>query len=503
MRRRRPFESPLPYASSLSHLRYSTVCPNVLKHIRRAGTPGRKILPGTGGALLGRARNPAFRPYDILHLYPVPTHTNRRPGDFIPARGKIRPGELAPADGFRYSYRFIVITNRSIICFAGEDWWYHHPHSKNHIMRRLARAGNRVVFVNSISMGLPDVKSPDFIGKIRRKLKSFAKFVRRADDGIIVVTPLVTPFFASRLGRAVNRLLLIAQFKLLSVAFELRDPVLWIAIPTAGDVVGKLGESALIYQVSDKYDANQMDHATTGDLISAMHAALLQEADLIYYSGRKLYGEETEARPEIAPRAKLLEQAVDYDHFASATSQTWQEPDDIAAIPHPRLGYFGAIETWLLDQQMIRYVCEKRPQWQWVLLGLKSSRLDIEELPNVHYLGSKPYAEMPRYAAGFDVCVLPWVTDNRFVSYGSAIKVREYAATGKPVVITPLYEYESWDAILRISRGRDDFITRVEDALANDSEEQRDRRQRAVKESTWDARAEMVSRDIEEILAGK
>jgi hypothetical protein len=41
-----------------------------------------------------------------------------------------------------------MLHNHSIICFGGEDWWYHHPHSKNHLMRRFARAGNRVVFVN-------------------------------------------------------------------------------------------------------------------------------------------------------------------------------------------------------------------------------------------------------------------------------------------------------------------------------------------------------------------
>jgi hypothetical protein len=23
------------------------------------------------------------------------------------------------------------ISGESIVCFAGEDWWYHHPHSKN------------------------------------------------------------------------------------------------------------------------------------------------------------------------------------------------------------------------------------------------------------------------------------------------------------------------------------------------------------------------------------
>jgi glycosyltransferase involved in cell wall biosynthesis len=396
-----------------------------------------------------------------------------------------------------------MIRGQSIICFAGEDWWYHHPHSKNHIMRRLARAGNRVMFINSISMGLPSAKSPDFYGKIKRKLKSYARAVRRTEEGIVVVSPPVLPFYASPAGRAVNRALLRVEIKSLMMAFGFRDPVLWVAIPTARDVVGHLGERALIYQVSDKYAANQMDHATGSNIIGDMHSEMLARADLIYYSGRKLIEEETAAHPEIKSKARLLEQAVDFDHFASATAREWDAPDDVRRIPRPRLGYFGAIETWLLDQQLIRYVSERRPDWQWVLMGLKAARLDIESLANVHYLGSKPYAEMPRYAASFDVCVLPWVTDNEFVSYGSAIKVREYLATGKPVVMTPLYEYEQMSDVLRIARGYDDFIAKVEDALADDSDAERAARQASVKASTWDARTEEVSREIERLLGSR
>ncbi|MEK6320277.1 MAG: glycosyltransferase [Acidobacteriota bacterium] len=393
-----------------------------------------------------------------------------------------------------------MIQNQSIICFAGEDWWYHHQHSKNHIMRRLARAGNRVVFVNSISMGLPSLSSRDLFSKIKRKLRSYAKAVRITEEGIIVVSPPVLPFYSSRLARAINRWLLVAQIKLLMVAFDMRQPILWIAIPTAREVVGRLGERALIYQVSDKYDANQMDHATASNIIAEMHNDLLARADLVYYSGRKLFEEECVKYPEIAGKARLLEQAADYAHFASATSQEWMQPDDIAGVPHPRLGYFGAIDPWLLDQDLIRHVSRKHPEWHWVLVGLRASPLDIESLTNVHYLGSKPYSSMPQLAAAFDVCVLPWVTDNAFVNYGSPIKVREYLATGKPVVITPLYEYESLDGILRVSRGYDDFIAKVEDALTNDSEQKREARQQAVKQSTWDARAEQVSDDIIALL---
>jgi glycosyltransferase involved in cell wall biosynthesis len=352
-------------------------------------------------------------------------------------------------------------------------------------------------------MGLPGLKAPDLFSKIKRKLRSYVKLVRRTEEGIVVVSPLVLPFYSSRLGRAINRWLLVTQVKMLMIAYDMRSPVLWVAIPTARETVGHLGERAVIYQVSDKYAANRMDHATSSDIIEEMHAGMLGRADLVYYSGRRLFEEEVRARPGLSVKAKLLEQAVDFDHFAGATSREWEPPPDIASVPRPRLGYFGIIDYWLMDQELIRYVSRKRPDWHWVLIGLKSTKLGIEDLPNVHYLGSKPYGEMPWYASQFQVCVLPWVTGNEFVNYGSAIKVREYMATGKPVVITPLYEYEPLDGILRISRDYDDFIRKVEDALARDSDGERLARQRAVKESTWDARAEEVSQDIAGLLIQK
>src|SRR5262249_54336061 len=110
-------------------------------------------------------------------------------------------------------------------------------------------------------------------------------------------------------------------------------------------------------------------------------------------------------------------------------------------------------------------------------------------------------AEMPRYASAFDICVLPWVTDNEFVSYGSAIKVREYLATGKPVVMTPLYEYERMGDVLAIAHDYDDFIARVDGSLQRDSRALRIARQESVRQSTWDARAESVSSDIERLLS--
>jgi glycosyltransferase involved in cell wall biosynthesis len=389
-----------------------------------------------------------------------------------------------------------VIQGHSIICFAGEDWWYHHPHSKYHLMRRFAKAGNRVIFVNSISMGLPSLKNKDLLPRIIRKLGSYARLARPTPEGVTVVSPAVIPFFGTRAARAVNRKLLAMQIGRLARRGGLTRPILWIAIPTAADMIGQFDESVVIYQVSDKYDANLMDHATDLATIRKLHERAIDNADLVLYSGQKLLSEAERGRE----RSFLLEQAVDFDHWSQVGSGKLEIAEAVARIPRPRLGYFGAIEPWLVDQELIKRAARERPDWQWIFIGNKSRGVEIEALPNTHFLPPVAYQELPRYAAGFDVCVLPWDTAHSFTSYGSAIKVREYLATGKPVVISPLPEYESMSKVLRIARSHDEWFRLLEEALQESDAAAGRARQAAVSGGTWDARAEWVSDLIEKTI---
>jgi glycosyltransferase involved in cell wall biosynthesis len=388
-----------------------------------------------------------------------------------------------------------MLQDKSIICFGGEDWWYHHPHSKNHLMRRFARAGNKVIFVNSISMGLPSITNKDILPKIVRKLKSYAKFARTTDEGITVVSPATLPFYGNAATRKLNQKLLLMQIGALARRKGMTSPILWIAIPTAAELIGRMNESLVIYQVSDKYDANSEDHTVNPETIRRLHDYAIEHADIVLYSGRKLL---EEAKPGLE-KSYLLEQAVDFDHWSRVADL--KPADEIAAIPSPRLGYFGAIEPWLIDQELIRRASIERPEWNWIFIGNLARGTDLANLPNVHFVPSVPYNDLPRYAAGFDVCVLPWETEHAFTSYGSAIKVREYLATGKPVVISPLPEYEPMADVLRIARSRDDFMKLIDEALNDNADSTKAARQASVQTGTWDARAEWVSNLIESKLS--
>ncbi len=184
-------------------------------------------------------------------------------------------------------------------------------------MRRFARAGNRVIFVNSISMGLASLNNKDLIPRISRKLKSYAKLAR-TEEGVTVVSPAVVPFFGSAAIRAANKRLLSAQIGSLARAKGLKRPILWIAIPTAVEMIGNLNESLVVYHVSDKYDANTMDHATDPALIRQLHERAIEKADIVFYSSRKLLADATEG----LDRSHLLEQAVDFDHWARVPELT-------------------------------------------------------------------------------------------------------------------------------------------------------------------------------------
>ena len=363
-------------------------------------------------------------------------------------------------------------------------------------MRRFAKAGNRVIFVNSISMGLPGLSNKDLLPRIVRKLRSYARLARPTPEGVTVVSPAVIPFFGTRLARAANRKLLALQIGRLARRGGLTKPILWIAIPTAADMIGQFDEQLVIYQVSDKYDANLMDHATDLQTIRELHERAVDNADLVLYSGQKLLAEAERGRE----RSFLLEQAVDFYHWSQVGGGNLEIAETVARIPRPRLGYFGAIEPWLVDQELITRAARERPEWQWIFIGNKSRGVEIEALPNTHFLPPVPYQELPRYAAGFDVCVLPWDTAHSFTSYGSAIKVREYLATGKPVVISPLPEYEAMSEVLRIARTHEDWFRLIEEALHESDPAAARRRQAAVSSGTWDARAEWVSSLIEKTL---
>lgn len=185
---------------------------------------------------------------------------------------------------------------------------------------------------------------------------------------------------------------------------------------------------AVVYDCMD--ELSKFDHASPE--IPERERELIRRADLVFTGGYELYL----SKRALHPRVRFFGCGVDYDHFRSAASA--QVPADLDSIRGPRLGYVGVIDE-RLDYELIARLAEAAPDCAVVMIG-PVVKVDPAKLPratNIHYLGARPYEQLPAYLAGFSVCLMPFAM-NEASAFINPTKTLEYLATGKPVVSTPV-----------------------------------------------------------------
>src|SRR3954470_17152871 len=126
-----------------------------------------------------------------------------------------------------------------VVAFARD--WSDTPTSNHHVLRELART-RRVLWLNSIATRTPKLGSARDVGKIKRKLREFAKGPVNVENDLWVMTPLALPLPHVPAARAVNRHVLRATIRGLRLRLGIKQFQLWTFLPTTGDYVGTLGE---------------------------------------------------------------------------------------------------------------------------------------------------------------------------------------------------------------------------------------------------------------------
>ncbi len=160
---------------------------------------------------------------------------------------------------------------------------------------------------------------------------------------------------------------------------------------------------------------------------------LIDKADILFTGGSSLF----EAKKDRHPNVHCFPSSVDRTHFAKARGGLF-EPADQEDLPKPRLGFYGVLDE-RFDTELLARVAEMRPDWSFVMVGpiVKIAQEDLPNRANIHYLGSKTYAELPAYLCGWDVALMPFAM-NESTEFISPTKTPEYLAGGKPVVSTPV-----------------------------------------------------------------
>ncbi len=229
------------------------------------------------------------------------------------------------------------------------------------------------------------------------------------------------------------------------------------------------------------------------------HERLLREAHLVLTTADSLYRAACKLRPD----ALLCSNGADYEHFATARLRQDTPPDDMRPIAergNPVVGYYGALAEWF-DYGLVREVARRRPDISFVIIGpdydgtMHPAFLD---LPNLDWLGVKPYADLPRYLAYFDVATIPFIV-NEVTHAVSPLKLFEYMAGGKPVIVTPMRESMRYDGVL-VADTPESFSRRIDEALQlRHAPAYLQRIDAVARANTWEARAEQILSALDEI----
>lgn len=231
--------------------------------------------------------------------------------------------------------------------------------------------------------------------------------------------------------------------------------VLYLWRPRFVDALDLVEHDTSIYHIVDEYSFSADDPPTPPEerrLIDAVDELIVHSPGLIEKKGRR-------------GRTTFIPNGVDYEAYAAPR----EEPEDLAGIPRPRIGYSGYVKRQL-DWELIEALIERHPGYSWVFVGallhedLRRRLNTLASRPNVHFLGAKPSHELAGYPQHFDVCIMPYVRDP-YTQYIFPLKLFEYLASGRPAVGTPIRSLQDFDQVIGLAEGPEEWSAAITAAL--------------------------------------
>jgi glycosyltransferase involved in cell wall biosynthesis len=343
-----------------------------------------------------------------------------------------------------------MIEGRRIICFGDEEWEF------SGTIQRIARAlaaHNEFIYVTSLGVRLPRPTIGD-MKKMARRARAWIGARQRTGGAARVITPIALPLYHSVPLTRVSAWIVYRQLCRMRVFPPTPDTILWVALPTAGPVLSFLDHPRYFYQAADRHAAYP---GARREVIQLCENQLAAGASFCVTSSELMAAELS----KLNPRSYCIDHGVDFTHF---DQHSVPAPEELKHIRRPIIGYLGGITEWV-DQEALATLAARRRDWSLVLVGKDYVRTDgLLQLPNVYSLGPKPYEEVPRYIAGFDVCLMPRKL-NEWQIYANPLKLLEYFCIGSPVVSSALPQIMEYGPLVYVYHNLNEIEGCVEKAL--------------------------------------
>jgi glycosyltransferase involved in cell wall biosynthesis len=383
------------------------------------------------------------------------------------------------------------------IVVFGDDWG-RHVSTMQHVFRHIV-PHRRVFWVNAIGHRYPRFTPNDLrrawdkvgrmFGPRSAPSPSIATMGPRPE---VIIEPRVLPWHHWPSVQAFNTRSLVRAIRTALELHECPDrPIIVTGSPPSVGVLGQLGEIGSVYFCMD--DFLELPEVSA-DMIAPLERRLLQRVDVLVATASSL----TASKAPASGKTYHLPQGVNYAHFATPRPAA----PDIDRLPRPRIGFAGGLSE-RCDLELLQSLALSFPQGSIVLVGpvlLGGKALSALTAPNVHFLGAKPYAELPAYVQAFDVGIIPYILSD-WTRAVDPLKLLEYLAAGVPVVTTALPEAVKYRSHVHIAGDNSGFVREVRLALDTLGPEAKASRMAMASQHTWERRAASLTAILEELEA--
>jgi len=349
---------------------------------------------------------------------------------------------------------------RPLIVF-GEDWGAH-PSSTQHIVNVLGQT-RPVIWLNSIGLRKPKPSFHD-LARAFNKVKSFIinlKKTNKAKDNdsnnadmnnkFVIINPLVIPCANSWISLKLSKTILKWQLESACKKLDLSDPIIWTSLPTTVDYLELFEKAPCVYYCGDDFSSLAgVDH----QFVSQKEAELIGKSNYIFTASEKLL----DKFPQ--------EKAINIPHgvnFSLFSEKVGRIPLDLPQ-GKPIAGFYGSISSWL-DQDLLVQTIKALPHWNFVFIGkVDCNVVKLQQFTNVYFLGARPHNDLPQYIQNWNVAILPFV-NNKQIQMCNPLKLREYLASGTPIVTTEFNALNGYRKHLQVASESTPFYQAI--LLAN------------------------------------
>lgn len=406
-----------------------------------------------------------------------------------------------------------MLSGRDIVIISSIEWdfnWQGHQE----IAKRFASAGNRVLYVENLgvrSPGLNDARR--VVSRVSNWVQSLPSGVREVSPNLFVYSPLTLPPFGSKARQLVNRRVLLRLISHAVKQLNFKLEIIWTYLPTDTVVslikVLRKPESVVVYYCIADF-TKLTPHAAA---ILDSELTIIEMSDVVFAQCQALAERCSESKCEVG----IFPFGVNLDLFSPHDIRSLNnhsrnlfaeclEPDFMSRLPRPVIGYIGGIHKHF-DAELVIAMAKARLDWSWILVGpLQIAPNYLARISNIHLLGAKAHEDLPRYICGFDVGIVPYVS-NEYTMTVIPTKINEYLAMGKPVVSTDLKEVVAFNdkhnVIITTPNRPAEFLSSIENALHTTKEVHIAQRRKVAALSDWGQRLEQMSDTIERELNQK